>query len=226
MPSLQARPPERRPIPARGWRSAQALAGWLAHRGVSPNAISIAGMLCGLGAGPALAGTSLAPSYERLAWLTAAALILLRAAANMLDGMVAVEFARSSPVGELYNEVPDRVSDAVMQIALGYAADGVPWLGYTAACAALLVAYVRAVGKAAGVPQEFGGPMAKQRRMFTVVALGLYLGLAPHNWQPRWGSPPAVGLAATASAVILLGCVWTILWRLKRIALALQHRGA
>jgi phosphatidylglycerophosphate synthase len=183
-------------------------------------------MLCGLGAGVALASTSLAPPYSRLAWVTAAVLILLRASANMLDGMVAVEFGRSSPTGDLYNEVPDRISDAAMLIGLGYAAGGVPWLGYAAACAALLVAYVRAVGKGAGAPQEFGGPMAKQRRMFTVVALGLYLGLSPHSWQPRWGSVPPAGLATVALAAILLGCLWTILWRLKRIASALQHRGA
>ncbi len=223
--SRHARPPERRPIAARHWGSARALAGWLARHGVSPNAVSIAGMLCGLGAGAALAATALAPSYARVAWVGAAALILLRATANMLDGMVAVEFGRVSPVGELYNEVPDRVSDAVMLIGLGYASGGVPWLGYAAACAALLVAYVRAVGRAAGAPQEFGGPMAKQRRMFTVVAVGLYLGVAPRAWQPQWGAAPPIGLATVALAAISLGCLWTILWRLKRIASALQHPG-
>jgi len=217
--SRQARASERRPIAARRWGSVRALAGWLARRGVSPNAVSIAGLACGVGAGAALAATTLAPAYARAAWVGAAALILLRAAANMLDGMVAVEFGRASPVGELYNEVPDRVSDAAMLIGLGYASGGVPWLGYTAACAALLVAYVRAVGRAAGAPQEFGGVMAKQRRMFIVAAVALYLGLAPQRWQPEW-------MAAAALAVILAGCVWTVLWRLGRIASALSPPGA
>jgi hypothetical protein len=36
MPSLDPRPPERRPIPVRGWHGAQGLAGCLADRGVSP----------------------------------------------------------------------------------------------------------------------------------------------------------------------------------------------
>ena len=142
--------PERRPIAARRWGSARALAGWLARRGVSPNAVSIAGLVCGVGAGVALATTALAPAYARVAWVGAAALIGLRASANMLDGMVAVEFGRASPVGELYNEVPDRVSDATMLIGLGYASGGIAWLGYTTACAAVLVAYVRAVGRVAG----------------------------------------------------------------------------
>lgn len=217
MTPRQASYAERRPIGARRWRSARSLAAWLARRHVSPNAVSIGGMLCGLGAGAALAATARIPAFGRAAWTVAAVLIVLRAIANMLDGMVAVEFGRAAPAGELYNEVPDRVSDAAMLIGLGYAAGGIPWLGYAAACAALLVAYVRVVGRAAGAPQEFGGPMDKQRRMFTVAAVGLYLGLAPQGWQPRW-------VAAAALVAILVGCVWTVLWRLKRIASALQPR--
>lgn len=224
MDSEGAHPQDRRPIPARKWGISLRVAGWLAGHGVAPNAISIAGMVCGLGAGAALAVTSAAPSAARAAWVGAGALILLRALANMLDGMVAVEYGRRSPVGGLYNEVPDRVSDVAMLVGLGYAAGGIPSLGYAAACAALLVAYVRAVGKAAGAPQEFGGPMAKQQRMFLVVAVGVYLGLAPQAWQPRWGSPPTVGVASAALAVIIAGSLWTVIWRLRRIAAALRAR--
>jgi phosphatidylglycerophosphate synthase len=39
----------------------------------------------------------------------------------MLDGMVALASCRDSKVGELYNEVPDRVSDAAVFIGVGYA---------------------------------------------------------------------------------------------------------
>ena len=34
--------------------------------------------------------------------------------ANLLDGLVAVEGGRRSPTGELFNEVPDRVSDVLV----------------------------------------------------------------------------------------------------------------
>ena len=54
--------------------------------------------------------------------------VQLRLLCNLLDGMVAVEGGRSSPVGALYNEVPDRVADSLLLVALGYAV-GIPWLG-------------------------------------------------------------------------------------------------
>ena len=49
---------DRRPIAVRGWKVFQVVAGWLARRGVSPNAISVAGMVAGTLAGVALATTA------------------------------------------------------------------------------------------------------------------------------------------------------------------------
>src|SRR5262245_8294917 len=148
-------PAERRPIAARHWRVSQCVAAWLARRGVSPDAISLAGMGCGIAAGVVLAATAQAPAWERIAWLAGAGLIMLRLLANMLDGMVAIESGRASPVGELYNEVPDRVSDTATLVGAGYAVGGDMVLGYAAACVALFTAYVRALGKGAGGPSEF-----------------------------------------------------------------------
>jgi phosphatidylglycerophosphate synthase len=220
--------PERRPIAARDWPVFQYLAAWLAARGVSPNEISLAGMGCGIAAGIALASTSWCSSLEqRIAWLAAAVFIQLRLLANMLDGMVAVECGKVSPMGELFNEVPDRVSDAATLIGAGYAAGGDPTLGYLAACIALFTAYVRAMGKAAGAAHEFCGPMAKQQRMFVVTVIAVYYGLASESWrftlhagesQTRWG------LMALALAVIMIGGLATAVRRLHRIANNLRKR--
>ncbi|MHC4992075.1 MAG: hypothetical protein ACYTGC_13970, partial [Planctomycetota bacterium] len=49
---------ERRPIATRETRGAKSTAAWLARVGVSPNAISIAGMLAGIAGGVALAATT------------------------------------------------------------------------------------------------------------------------------------------------------------------------
>ena len=217
--------PERRPIASRELAVWKRVAAWLAQRRVSANAISLAGMACGLAAGAALALSSL-PEWERAAFLAAALLIQLRLLANMLDGMVAVQTGRASPVGELYNEVPDRVSDAAILIGAGYAAGSLPELGYLAACTALFVAYIRAEGKAAGAHQEFCGPMAKSHRMFTLTVVALYCGLAPRAWQPTLSGPHPAGLVAAGLLLIVVGGVVTAIRRLLRIARALRKGGA
>jgi phosphatidylglycerophosphate synthase len=222
MPEGPYQPTERRPIAARRWPIWQQTAKWLARRGVSPNGISLAGMGCGIAAGVALATTSYAPGREHFAWLAGAGLIQLRLLANLLDGMVAIESGRASPVGELYNEVPDRVSDTATLVGAGYAVGGEIVLGYLAACAALFTAYVRAMGKAAGTPQEYCGPMAKQQRMALLTVVALYCGLTPAGWQPVWGDPAGRGLAAAGLLVIALGSLLTATRRLARIAANLR----
>jgi phosphatidylglycerophosphate synthase len=209
--------PERRPIAARDLTVSHRLAAWLAGLGVTPNTISGAGMLAGVASGAALAGTAQWPAAQVALFLAAAALAQLRLLANMLDGMVAVSTGQASPVGELYNEVPDRVSDAAILIGAGYAAGGRPELGYLAACLALFIAYVRAQGKVAGAHQEFCGPMAKQQRMFVVTLAAVYAAVAPAAWQPGWG------VMAVALAVILVGGVVTVFRRVARIGRALRE---
>jgi phosphatidylglycerophosphate synthase len=208
---------DRRPIVARSWRASQVATDWLVRRGASANGISIAGMVAALAAGAALAATAHLDGLPfRLAWLAAAVLVPLRLLANMLDGMVAIASGQASPVGELYNEVPDRLSDAAVLIGLGYAAGGASALGYLAALAAVFTAYVRALGKASGAGQEFSGPFAKPQRMWCAIGCAAYCGLAPADWLP------AVGLPALVLGVVALGSVVTALRRLRRIALRLR----
>ena len=216
--------PERRPVPARANPVAKRLAAWLARRGASPNSVSIAGMFAGLLAGAAFAATALT-GWPRVWFLAAALLIQLRLLANMLDGMVAEQTGRSSPLGELFNEVPDRVSDVAVCVGAGYAAGGLPELGYLAACVALFVAYVRAQGKAAGAPHEFCGPMAKPQRMHVLTAAALYGALAPAGWQPVLPACPRAGLVAAGLALVVAGGLWTAGRRLVRIADQLRRAG-
>jgi len=213
--------PDRRPVPARERRASKQLAEWMAKRGVSPNAISLAGMCAGVAAGGALALTSWS-SLWRLDFLAAALLMQLRLVANMLDGMVAIATQKASPVGELYNEVPDRVSDAAIFIGAGYATGGNPELGYLAACLAIFIAYIRAEGKVAGAHQEFCGPMAKPQRMFVLTVASLYCGLAPQEWQPVPATLPGWGVMAASLILILVGGLWTVVRRLVRVARAIR----
>src|SRR6476469_8917600 len=120
--------PERRPLRSRDRELSHRAAHWLAKRAVSANAISCAALGFGILAGVALALTVL-PGWDRWAFIAAAAFVQLRLLGNMLDGMVALETKTASPVGELYNEVPDRLADAAILFGAGYATGGWPILG-------------------------------------------------------------------------------------------------
>ena len=210
---------DRRPIAARERPLFQRIAHELAVRQITPNAISMAGMVAGILAGAALSATRV-PELTAAGFLVGAVCIQLRLMANLFDGMVAVEQGTTSPVGELYNEIPDRVSDAATLIGAGYAFGGNVALGYIAACLAIFIAYIRAHGKAAGAPTEYCGPMAKQQRMAAMTAAALFAGLAAPAWQPSirdFGGSMAVVLA-----IIVTGEVVTIFRRLHRISSTLR----
>ena len=210
---------DRRPIATRNRKWAQAATAWLAARHVSPNAISVAGMCACIVAGIALAVTSIAE--YRILWIIAALGAQLRLTANMLDGMVALASGRASKVGELYNEVPDRISDAAVFIGAGFAWGGNIALGYIATILAVFTAYVRAAGKIAGAPNEFCGPMAKQYRMLVITLICLYSAVTPRSWQIISFNDSQIGLMTLGLALIIVGCVITVFRRVSRIARAL-----
>lgn len=217
---------ERRPMKPREWRAMVAVAGALSRAGLSANSISIAGLIaCGT-AGAAFAATSaVAGPGQRALWLAGAVCVQLRGICNLLDGMVAVESGKASPVGELFNEIPDRLSDAVMLIGLGYAAGSTPVLGYAAALVAVFVAYVRAQGRVAGAPQDYRGPMGKPHRMFLVTFVGLYFAFTPKNWQePWWGPGIEWGVTQTALWVVIVGGLLTAARRLTTAGRKLRGR--
>jgi len=216
--------PDRRPIAARRIGAFSAMAKRLAAARVSANAISVAGMIAGVAAGAVLVATShVSEPGARLCFVLAAALVPFRLLANMLDGMVAIESGTSSPTGELYNDVPDRVSDAAILIGLGYAVGGNVPLGSAAALVATMTAYIRAAGKAAGAPSQFCGPMAKQQRMAVVIVTSLACAALPFIW--RGGDKVAMHLPTIALWIITIGSAWTCIRRLRRIASALGGGG-
>jgi phosphatidylglycerophosphate synthase len=211
---------DRRPIATRNRKWAQAATVWLASRNVSPNAISIAGMCACIVGGIALAATSIA--YDRILWIIAALGAQLRLTANMLDGMVALASGRASKTGELYNEVPDRISDAAVFIGAGFAWGGNIALGYIATILSIFTAYIRATGKIAGTPNEFCGPMAKQHRMFVITLICLYAAFTPRSWQMITFNDSQIGLMTVALVIIIAGCAITVIRRLSRIARVLK----
>ena len=216
-----AEPAGRRPLKTRDWPIFKKLAAWLARSGVSPNAISFASIVFGCAAGVALAATALLDDWaSRGFWLRAAAFIQLRLIANLLDGMVAVEGRKGGPVGDLWNEAPDRISDAAIFIGAGYAAGSAPLLGFAAALIAVFVAYVRALGASVGVGQIFLGPMAKPQRMAVMTAACVVSAIIPAD-QSR-----PISLIQLALFIVVFGGLITAWRRLAQIAALLRQKAA
>lgn len=216
-------PGERRPIASRDSSWAPVVARRLAGWNVAPNAISASSMAFSALAGLAIVAAGASDGVAaRILWLLALAAAQLRLLANLFDGMVAVENNRASPVGELYNEVPDRVSDTLILVALGFVPGSTPALALAVALLAVFVAYVRAIGAAAGAGQVFSGVMAKQHRMFMVSLLCLFHAVVPASWSTySWLGP--LGISGLALVLIGIGCAITAVTRLTAIASRLRR---
>lgn len=199
----------RRPIAARRNVLVQRTSAWLVRSGVSPNAISLLSIVCA-GAG---AWALLGLDWPWGPWLCAVA-IQSRLLCNLFDGMVAVEGGRGTPTGALYNEVPDRIADSVLLVALGYAS-GLPWLGWLGALLAALTAYIRTLGGTLGQAQDFRGPFAKQQRM-AVMTLACLLAPLEAWWLHMQYALPAAAWVVAAGALVTCGT------RLRAIARRLE----
>lgn len=205
----------RRPISQRehGW--AKALTRWLVKAGITPNAISFSSIVFAALAGLCFYALALAQQGgdRVLLCLGAALFCQLRLIANMMDGMVAVEGGKGGPDGPVWNELPDRFADIAVLVGAGYGvahfglADAS--LGWAAAVAAVMTAYVREVAKSAGAPADFTGPMAKPHRMF-VMTMAALIAIA----EPLWNGRGEV--LHWALWIVLFGSTFTALNRTRR----------
>lgn len=219
----------RRSLKSRDTRWARSLAAALVRWGLRPNTVSMASVLF---AGGAMACFMVAGDQSSLAgtlgaWLGAVVCIQLRLLCNLMDGMMAVEGGKGSPMGAVFNDAPDRVADVLIFVGAGYSGAGEPGvvklfqvipMGWCCAVVAVWTAYVRTLGASLTGIHDFGGPMAKQHRM-AVLCGGTLIELAQHlaGWQ-RWGILAALTL-------IFSGGLWTCWRRLRGLALALPDPG-
>lgn len=180
---------DRRPIAARNLSLSKRVANFLASSGLTANTISVIGMMAGVAAGLLIASTRFSPEFAPGFYIAGAIFIFIRLLANMFDGMVAVILARPNPLGELFNEVPDRVSDSAILIGCGYATNSSSTAGYWAALFAMMTAYIRATGKCSGASQSFIGPLAKQQRMFLCIAACLICAFSPAALETAIANP-------------------------------------
>lgn len=201
----------RRPLKSRSSGWARSLAAALARTRITPNQISLASVVFA-----ALGAAAFTRPEIPWALLACALCIQLRLLCNLIDGMVAVEGGKGSAVGAIYNELPDRLADALLLVAAGYAVQ-IVWLGWCAALLAVTTAYIRALGGALGLPQDFRGPMAKPQRMAVLTAACVLGAVEQYLWHSQYALRAALW-------VIGLGALLTCATRTRALARALNAR--
>lgn len=211
----------RRPISSRNTRWAVRIAAMLADKGVKPNLISIASSVFALLVGVAF---FLVPDAETMGGRVGLLVLSIlgmqgRLLCNLFDGMVAVEGGFKTLSGEIFNDFPDRISDAFILIGAGYAITWIQWgaeLGWLAALLAIMTAYARVLGSSSGAKAYFLGPMAKQHRMALMTGASL-LSIVEvfYEFQGR--------VIAVALGVVALGSLITVIRRLVVVVRELEH---
>lgn len=165
----------RRPLKVRETKHAKNFAKYLSSKNITPNQISIFSIVFSVLAAICLL---ISKNSNFAIPFLAALFIQCRLLCNLFDGMVAVEGYKKTNSGELYNDIPDRISDIVIFVAAPYSVvflDGIEILGWCAALLSVMTAYVRTLAASIGAPNNFAGPMAKQHRMAIMTFASLSL---------------------------------------------------
>ena len=156
---------DRRPLKSRSYAWVRQFAAALVRAKITPNGISVFGVVLATIAFVILWMIPRGWIAACLGLFISAACVQGRLMCNMMDGLVAVEGGQKSKGGDLFNEIPDRIEDALFLTGAGLACGHLA-LGLLAALLAVFTAYVRAFGASLGQGQDFSGPLAKPQRMF------------------------------------------------------------
>lgn len=168
-------------------------------RGVRADQVTLAAIPVAALGGLCLAlSDSVAPLLLAVPILATARLVL-----NLVDGQVARRTGTTHPMGEVLNEVGDRLSDILFVGGLAFVAAVGPLLAASAVIASVLASYAGIAARAVGLPRQYGGVMSKPARML-VLAVAAPLAFA---LDAAW--PLQVG-----AWLILAGALVTLVQRL------------
>ncbi len=214
---VEYQPTSRRPIAQMFRRTGEGTANLCVRLGISPDAISYLSIVAALSAALCFWKSG------RNVWLLIIAPLFcfLRLWFNMLDGMVAVAAGKASARGEIVNDLPDRISDVIIFLGIAHSDLMNPLIGYWTAILSLFTAYVGLLGQAIGGRRQFGGIMSKPWRMVTL-SLGVWAMFMCRSCQAGLHDFGRLTILDWTCLVIIVGCLQTIIIRLKRIVTALQ----
>lgn len=212
---------KRRPLKSRDHKLAKQITTFLVSKNISPNMISVISIIFAtIGM---LSIITMKDGITIINTVIAVIGIQGRLLCNLFDGMVAVESGKTSQVGELYNEIPDRVSDTLLLLPLGYIITGYEYsieLAWSGVFLALFTAYIRNLGTALGIT-TFAGIMAKQKRMALLTVTLIislcfkYTGVDVLNY---------TNIIYVMLITLNLGCLLTVITRLSIIIKFLKQK--
>jgi CDP-diacylglycerol--glycerol-3-phosphate 3-phosphatidyltransferase len=169
----------------------------LVRAGATANHVTWTALLMSAGVGGVLAWRP----HDDWPLLVLPVALFLRMALNALDGMMAREFAMTSRLGTVLNELGDVVSDAVLYLPLALVPGIRPALLVPVVVLAVISEMTGVLAIQLGVTRRYDGPMGKSDRAFVFGALALALGLgAPSG---RW-----VDGILTVMLLLLMVTVW------------------
>jgi CDP-diacylglycerol--glycerol-3-phosphate 3-phosphatidyltransferase len=189
-------------IPVQLWLTVTyVLARPLALLRLSPNAVTLLGMLVALGV-PYLV------LQDR--WFLAGCVALVAGVIDNLDGAVAIMTGKSSDFGYVLDSVADRVGDVALLVALGLAAS-THWPAVMAAFLSFLQVYTRARAYAVGFTEI--GVISLSERPTRVLISGMFL-IAAAVAGTTWAN--VGGWVALVVSVLGFGQVmWAVRSRLR-----------
>jgi len=213
---MSSNPTARRPLKSRNTAWAAYFSRGMLKLGLAPNSVSMLSILFAAVSGAAtLLATRFEPAW--IFWLISAAGIQMRLFCNLMDGLLAIEGGLKTATGEMYNEIPDRIDDALILVPLGYAG-GTPEtiaLGWAAAFGAVFTAYIRSMFTTHTGKGDYCGPMAKPHRM-AAATLGCFGMIALDLFNSTWP------LLLWCLLVINAGIIVTLIRRMVHLAAALK----
>lgn len=147
------------------------LVGWMHAAGITPNAITAFALALSIVTGMVIIRACTEPAW----WLLVPVALFLRMALNALDGMMAREYAMSSPLGLVLNELGDVISDTFIFLPLGLHTAGQPWPVVLFAILAIFSEFAGLLGIPLCGDRMYQGPMGKSDRAFAVGLLAVLL---------------------------------------------------
>ena len=200
----------RRPIKSRNTVWAGKISRLLISLKLKPNHISIASVFFAFLSGVSiLYAFKVTENFKGLFVFLSLICIQLRLLCNLFDGMVAVEGGFKTKSGEIFNELPDRFSDCLIIVPIGYCLTNINYAIELAWCCgvfSVLTAYTRSLGGACGVNNVFHGPMAKPQRMALLTVAYLVVSfLMNSDWAPK--------ILYYTLVVLLFGTIITLIRR-------------